>query len=80
MDSLLWIELGAYVLGVIGAVLLFLEFFQLPDYVRFNEKTGKYRLSITTEETAEYSPLGRIGAMLLAVAFAVLFVVRLFGA
>lgn len=80
MDYLLWAELAAYVIGVLGAGLLFLELFQTPKYVTYQEQFDRYRINMTGAEMDEYTSLGRIGALLLAVAFAMLFVVRLLGA
>lgn len=72
-----WIELGAYALGTFGAVLVFVELFQTPSYVEYRPEGDRYRLDYTAEDVAEYTAIGRIGAFLLALAFALLFVVRL---
>ena len=79
MVSLLWAELAALALGTLGAALLFLEFFQTPSYVSYNEKRDRYRISVMSKELEQYTNLGRVGAFCLVVAFALLFVVRLLG-
>lgn len=79
MSYLLWIELGAYAIGTLGAVLLFLEFFQTPPYIVYHEDRDRYRLSVMNDDIDEYTSLGRIGAFLIAAAFALLFVVTMFG-
>lgn len=68
-----WIELAAYALGTIGAALLFLELFQDPNYVTYNENSDRYRLQISVDTVREYTSLGRIGTFLIALAFALLF-------
>lgn len=78
MPYLLWGELAAYALGTVGAALLFLEFFQTPAYVSYNEDRDRYRISVMSQEVDEYTALGRVGAFMLAMAFALLFLVRLF--
>lgn len=77
-DWLRWIELLALTLGAIGGALLFLESFQTPSYVQYRDGSERYRLRITGSEVDEYTSLGRIGAFLLALAFAMLVVVRFF--
>ncbi len=72
-----WIELGAYALGAIGAVLVFAELFQTPSYVEYKAEGDRYRLNYSAQEVAEYTPIGRVGAFVLALAFALLFLVRL---
>lgn len=80
MPFLLWAELAAYALGTVGAALVFLEFFQTPAYVVYNRDQDRYRVSMVNQEADEYTTLGRVGAFLLAVAFATLFVVRILAA
>lgn len=74
-----WIELAALAIGTLGAVLLFLEFFQTPSYVSYQKSSDKYRLRMMNDTVEQYTILGRIGAFLIALAFALLFVVRLLG-
>lgn len=74
-----WIELIGYALGTLGAALLFLEFFQDPNYVTYNQNSDRYRIQMSIDTVREYTPLGRIGAFLIAVAFALLFVATMLG-
>lgn len=67
------LQLAGYALGALGAGLLFIELFQLPTYLDYQE-VGGYRLTMAPDNPAEYTWAGRIGALLLAVAFALLFV------
>lgn len=77
MVALLTLELLAYAFGTVGAALLFLEFFQTPQYVKYDPERDNYRLKIRAESMAEYTTLGRLGAFLLAASFAALFLVRI---
>ncbi len=79
MAYLLWTELAAYALGTLGASLLFMEFFQTPAYVTYDEKRDRYRISTVDRDIDEYTNLGRAGALLLALSFALLFLVTILG-
>ena len=68
------LSLASAALGALGGLLLFVEFFQLPSYVTYQPSYGSYNLAISPQEAREYSWAGRIGALLLALAFALLFV------
>ncbi|MFP4590066.1 MAG: hypothetical protein ACLFMX_06050 [Halobacteriales archaeon] len=72
-----WIELAAYGLGTLGAVMLFVELFQDPSYVEYKPEEDRYRIHRTATTASEYTAFGRVGAFLLALAFGVLFVVQL---
>lgn len=74
-----WLRLVAYALGTLGAALLFLEFFQDPNYVTYKKSQDRYRLEMMPETVQEYTNLGRIGAFCLAVAFAMLFLADILG-
>lgn len=56
-------------LGAIGAALLFVEFFQLPSYFRYDTDFESYSIDISPEDAQEYTWIGRIGALLLALGF-----------
>lgn len=56
-------------LGALGAILLFIEFFQLPSYLRYDTDFESYSVEISPKEADEYTWFGRIGAFLLASAF-----------
>lgn len=68
------LELAGYALGALGGALLFVELFQLPSYISYQESFNSYNLSISPQEAREYTWAGRIGALLVALAFALLFV------
>jgi hypothetical protein len=73
------IQLAAYALGAFGAGLIFMEFFQQPNYVRYNKEFNDYTLEVSPSEVREYTWIGRVGAFLLAVAFALQFLAVLLG-
>lgn len=65
-DSL---QLAGAAIGAIGAVLLFIEFFQVPSYVRYDTDFESYNLEISPADANEYTWFGRIGALAIALAF-----------
>lgn len=77
MAYVLWLELAGYGLGTVGAALVFLEFFQDPSYVTYKPEADRYRVQMMPDEVREYTTLGRLGAFLIAAAFALLFVATL---
>jgi len=72
-----WLSLAGYALGVLGAGLVFVEFFQLPSYVQYQKTLGNYNVMLSPDDAREYSWAGRIGALLIALAFALQFVATL---
>lgn len=72
-----WLSLAGYGLGALGALLVFVEFFQLPSYVEYRENVGKYNITLSPKDAREYTWAGRIGALLVALAFALQFVAAL---
>ena len=64
------LSLAGSALGVLGAMLLFVEFFQLPSYVRFDTDFESYSVNISPNDATEYTWFGRSGAILIGVAFA----------
>jgi len=74
MDVPQTLRLAGYALGAIAAALLFVESFQLPSYVDYDGEFGMYSLQINPDEASEYTWIGRIGYLLLGVAFTLLFV------
>lgn len=64
------VELTGYAFGVVGAVLIFLEFFQEPTYVAYDEAVEVYTIDVSPKEASEYTWAGRVGALALALAFA----------
>lgn len=63
------LQLGGAALGALGAALLFIEFFQLPSYVRYDTDFQSYSVEISPKEADEYTWFGRVGALLLALGF-----------
>lgn len=63
------LRLSGAALGAVGAALLFVEFFQLPSYVRYDTDFKSYSVEISPNEADEYTWFGRIGALLLSVGF-----------
>ncbi|MFB6196874.1 MAG: hypothetical protein ABEI52_01210 [Halobacteriaceae archaeon] len=77
MSVITTLQLAGNALGVLGALLVFLEFFQQPSYLHYNEEITSYSLEISPVDPHEYTWLGRIGALLIAIGFATQFVALL---
>jgi len=67
------LRLAGNAVGAFGALMIFLEFFQLPSYVDYNEEFGTYDISVTIGEVIEHTWLGRLGALCVALAFTLQF-------
>ncbi|MFB6254755.1 MAG: hypothetical protein ABEI06_09100 [Halobacteriaceae archaeon] len=67
------LELLSTAIGVFGATLIFIEFFQQPDYIRYDTEFESYSVNISPDDPGEYTWFGRAGALLLATAFAIQF-------
>lgn len=65
--------------GTLGAVLLFLELFQLPTYITYDSNMGSYSIDFSPENPRQYTWIGRIGAILVALAFALQFLATFLG-
>ena len=63
------IRLTGAAIGAIGAILLFIEFFQMPSYVNYDTDFESYNLEISPGSASEYTWFGRIGALAVALAF-----------
>lgn len=74
MSTAQTIQLAGYAVGAFAAALVFVESFQLPNYVEYDPDFGAYTLQINPDDASEYTWIGRVGYFLLAVAFALLFV------
>jgi len=61
-------------LGALGGLLVFVEFFQTPNYVRYNREFDDYEVEMSPREVREHTWLGRAGGLLVGVGFALLFV------
>lgn len=73
------LRLAGPALGAIGASLLFIEFFQLPSYFRYDTDFESYSVDISPEDAQEYTWIGRIGVLLVALAFIVQFLAAFLG-
>ncbi|MFB6127574.1 MAG: hypothetical protein ABEJ79_09830 [Halolamina sp.] len=60
-------------LGAVGGALLFVEFFQVPSYVRYQEELGSWDVDLAPSEVTEHTWLGRVGALSVSLGFALLF-------
>ncbi|MFB6070258.1 MAG: hypothetical protein ABEJ76_04480 [Halanaeroarchaeum sp.] len=73
------LRLAGAAVGSVGAILLFVEFFQVPSYVNYDTDFESYSIEISPSEAAEYTWFGRIGALAVALAFAMQFVAGFLG-
>lgn len=73
------LRLAAAAIGAVGAVLLFVEFFQVPSYVNYDTDFESYTIEISPNEASEYTWFGRVGALAIALAFALQFVAGFLG-
>lgn len=73
VDVPIILELAGYALGALGAVLVFFEFFQVPNYIEYDPDYNDYTLDISPMEVRQYTWIGRVGAFCLALAFALEF-------
>lgn len=69
-----YLRLSGLALGALGGGLLFIEFFQLPSYVEYKERYGDYKLDLSPDEMQQYTPFGRVGALLISLSFALQFI------
>lgn len=79
VDLVTALRLAGHGLGALGAGLIFIEYFQTPSYISYDADFESYNISHSPVELDEYTSAGRIGAFLLAVAFALLFLATLLG-
>jgi hypothetical protein len=61
-------------LGAVGGTLVFVEFFQQPSYVDYDADLDSYSVDIAPARVTEHTWLGRVGGLLIAAGFALLFV------
>jgi hypothetical protein len=71
------VSLAGHAIGTIGGVLLFVEFFQLPSYVSYEKEWDNWNIQVSPNEVQQYTAAGRIGAVMIAIAFALQFVATL---
>jgi len=79
VETVTMLRLAGYALAAVGAVLVFLEFFQQPSYVRYDAEIGSYSLDFSPSNPRQYTWIGRIGALALAVGFALEFLAVFLG-
>ncbi|MEF8818308.1 MAG: hypothetical protein V5A31_04040 [Haloferacaceae archaeon] len=68
------LRLAGSALGALGGLLVFVEFFQTPNYVTYNREWDDYEIEMSPREVREYTWAGRAGGLLVGVGFALLFV------
>lgn len=73
VETVTALRLAGYAIGALGAMLLFMEFFQQPSYVEYEPEFDSYTVNISPVEVTEHTWIGRVGALLVALAFALLF-------
>jgi hypothetical protein len=60
-------------LGALGGALVFVEFFQFPNYVEYDERSQEYRIDTDRSDVREHTWIGRVGGFCLSVGFALFF-------
>jgi hypothetical protein len=73
------IRLLGSALGALGGALVFVEFFQMPSYVEYNEEFQDYRIDTSQADVREHTWAGRIGGFCLSLGFSLLFVAAFLG-
>lgn len=73
VDLVQAVRLAGFAAGALGGVMLFLEFFQVPNYVSYDQEFDEYSVDMTPTEVRQYTWAGRTGALLIAAAFALEF-------
>jgi hypothetical protein len=69
-----YLQLAGYALGAFGGALVFIEFFQFPTYVEYDEEFQSYSVDISPQDVVEHTWVGRIGGLCVALGFTLLFV------
>ncbi|MFB6133361.1 MAG: hypothetical protein ABEJ55_00035 [Halanaeroarchaeum sp.] len=64
------LRLAGSAIGAVGAILLFIEFFQVPSYLNYDTDFESYNIEISPKDADEYTWFGRIGALAIALGFA----------
>ena len=68
------IAMIGYIVGAFGGLLIFIELFQVPSYVRYKPKLNRYDVEIKPTEVQQYTLAGRAGALMIAIAFSLEFI------
>ncbi|MFB6131705.1 MAG: hypothetical protein ABEJ28_12905 [Salinigranum sp.] len=71
------LRLAGFALGALGGVLVFIEFFQVPSYVEYDDSIQSYSLDLAPSEVREHTWIGQVGGFAVALGFALLFVAEL---
>lgn len=71
------LTLAGSFLGALGGVLVFLEFFQVPSYVQFDEDIGGYNVDIAPDDVRQHTWLGRLGGLCISLGFVLLFLAEM---
>ena len=71
------IALIGYMVGAFGGLLVFIELFQVPSYVKYKPKLNRYDVEIKPLEVQQYTWAGRVGALMIAIAFSLEFIAML---
>lgn len=79
VESVTTLRLAGYAVGALGAMCLFIEFFQQPSYVRYEPEFDSYSVEMSPVEVREHTWIGRIGALLVGLAFATEFLATFLG-
>ncbi|QLC34197.1 hypothetical protein EFA46_008255 [Halarchaeum sp. CBA1220] len=65
------VRMAGYALATLGALLVFLEFFQQPSYINYDPDFDSYNVDLSPQEVRQYTWIGRVGALLAAAGFAI---------
>ena len=71
------LTLAGDALGAFGGLLVFIEFFQIPSYLEYEPEFDSYNFDISPLEVTEHTWIGRIGGLLIGLAFALQFTAAL---
>ena len=71
------LTLAGTALGTVGGALVFVEFMQVPSYVEYREDFDAYDIDISPTELREHTWVGRVGGLLIASGFAMLFLAEI---
>lgn len=73
VDIVQVLRLAGYAVGALGGTLLFVELFQVPNYVNYDPEFDDYNIEMAPADVRQYTWAGRAGALMLSLAFALEF-------